>query len=111
MEQEDFLAHLRAYRGEWFLDSIQTPGVTHWLAEAMENRTLTLVTDDLYTEHLNQNISGAGWIIQGRATEKRVQGSLAEWSTSAGSYLGELLGMLAMRIFLLAAESFYGFST
>ena len=111
MEQEDFLTHLRAYGEEWFLDNSQTPGGTHWLAEAMENRTLTLVTDDLYTEHRNQNMSGVGWIIQGRATGKGVQGSLVERSTSAGSYRGELLGMLAVRVFLIVAESLYGSST
>ena len=64
------------------------------MAEATKNWTLTLVTDGLYMEHLHHNISGAGWIIQDRATGKRVQESLAKWSTTAGSYRGELLGML-----------------
>ena len=82
-----------------------------WLAEAMKNGTLTSVTDGSYMEHLHRNISGAGWIIQDRATEKRVQGSLAEWSTAAGSYRGELLGMLAVHIFLPAAEDYYRAST
>ena len=36
-----------------------------------------------------------------------MSGSLAEWSTPAGSYRGKLLGMLAIRVFLLALESFY----
>ena len=32
---------------------------------------------------------------------------LAEWPTAAGSYCGKLLGMLAVRIFLLVAEEYY----
>ena len=53
LEHEDFLMYLGAYRGEWFSDNIQTPGGTDWLAEAMENGTLTSVTDRLYMEHLH----------------------------------------------------------
>ena len=72
----------------------------------MKNGTVTSVIDGLYMEHLYRNISGAGWIIQDRATGKRVQGLLAEWSTAAGSYRGELLGMLAVCMFLRAAEDY-----
>ena len=32
---------------------------------------------------------------------------MAEWSLSAGSYRGEMIGMLAMRVFLLEVETFY----
>ena len=105
--QEDFLTHLRNYGGEWFWKDIQTSDGTEWLAEAMTNGTLTSVTDGLYMEHLHLNISGAGWIIQDRVTGERVQGLLAEGSIAARSYRGELLGMLAVRIFLLAAEDYY----
>jgi hypothetical protein len=76
----------------------------------MQSGTLTSVTDRLYTEHLNRNINGAGRIIQDRATGKKALRSLAKWSATAGSYSGESLGMLAVRIFLLAAECFYGLS-
>ena len=34
-------------------------------------------------------------------------GSLAEWSSLAGSYRGEMLGMLAVRVFLLAVEEYF----
>ena len=36
---------------------------------------------------------------------------LAEWSTTAGSYHSELLGMLAVRMFPLTAEDYYREST
>ena len=109
-EHETFIAHLKNYGGEWFWEDIQTPDGTEWMAEAMKNGTLISVTDGSYMEHLHRNISGAGWIIQDRATGKRVQGSLAEWSTAAGSYHGKLLGMLTVRIVLLANEDYYGAS-
>ena len=77
----------------------------------MRRGTLTCVTDGSYMQNLNPEVSGAGWIIQDTTTGRRVSGLLAEWPTSAGSYRGELLGMLAIRVFLLAAESFYGAAT
>ena len=74
----------------------------------MERGTLACVTDGSYIQHLSPEVCRAGWIILDNASGQRVSGSLAEWSTSAGSYRGELLGMLAIRVFLLAVESFYG---
>ena len=40
-------------------------------------------------------------------TGKEVRGSFSEYSTSAGSYRGELLGTLAINTFLLAFEEYY----
>ena len=69
-EHETFKAHLKNYGVEWFWEDIQTPDSTEWMAEALKNETLTSVTDGSYMEHLHRNISGAGWIIQNRATGK-----------------------------------------
>ena len=77
----------------------------------MKNKTLALVTDESYMEHLHRNISGTEWIIQGRATGKIFQGLLAEWSTSAGIYCGKLLGIFAVQTFLLTTEDYYRAST
>ena len=68
---------------------------------------LTCVTDGSYMKHMAPKVSGTGWIIQDRATGKKVKGSLAEWSHLAGSYRGEMLGMLAVRVFPLAIEEYY----
>ena len=77
------------------------------MLEAMLRGRLTSVTDGSYIRHLVPNVCGAGWIIQDKLTGKKVKGSLAEWSSSAGSYRGEMLGMLAVRVFLLAVEEYF----
>ena len=74
----------------------------------MKEGTLTCVMDGSYTKHKAPNISGAGWIIQDTRTGKRIAGSLAEWAKSAGRYRGEMLGILVVRVFLLAVEEYYG---
>ena len=73
----------------------------------MAKGSITCVADGSYIPHLDKHISGAGWVILDRDSRKRVSGTLAEWSADASSYRGEMLGMLAVRIFLLAVETYY----
>ena len=77
------------------------------MPEAMSRGRLTSVTDGSYIRYLAPNVCGAGWIIQDKLTGKKVKGSLAEWSSSMGSYRGEILGMLAVRVFLLLVEEYF----
>ena len=70
----------------------------------MSKGTLTSVTDESYIRQLASNVCGAGWIVQDKLTGKKVKGSLAEWSSLTGSYRGEMLRMLAVRVFLLAVK-------
>ena len=78
-----------------------------WLVKAIQEGTAVAVTDGSYNKKLAPNISGAGWIIRCKVTGKEVRGSFSEYSTSAGSYRGELLGTLAINTFLLAVEEYY----
>ena len=97
-----FVQHLRSYGGEWFWGDLRTPDGVEWIPEAMSKGTLTSVTDGSYIRQLTPNICDAGWIVQDKLTCKNVKGLLAEWFSSAGSYRGEMVGMLAVRVFLLA---------
>ena len=99
-----FYQHLLSYGGEWFWDDLHTPDGIEWIPAAMSRGTLTCVTDGSYIRHLSPNTSGAGWIAQDKRTGTKVKGSLTEWLGSAGSYRGEILGMLAVGVFLLAVK-------
>ena len=77
-EDESFYQHLMGYGGGWFWDDLLTPDGIEWIPEVMQRGTLTCVTDGSYIKHMAPNVSGAGWIIQDRATGKKVKGSLAE---------------------------------
>ena len=82
---------MNSYGGEWFWRDLRTPNGTGWIADAMIKGTLTCVTDGSYMQNLSPEVCGAGWIILDTVTGKRVAGSMAEWSNSAGSYRGKLL--------------------
>jgi hypothetical protein len=68
------------------------------------------VTDGSYNRPLRSDLDGAGWLIY-CPTRKRVvlTCSFCECSKYAGSYRGELLGLLAIHLFLLAITEFYDF--
>ena len=46
-----------------------------------------------------------------RQTGRMISGTLKEKSLSAGSYRGEMLGMLAIKLFLLVVEEYHGVIT
>lgn len=51
----------------------------------------------------NDFVCGAGWILMDKTTGERLAGSFSsEYSSSAGSYRGELLGLSAINAMLLA---------
>ena len=66
------------------------------MAECLKNRTLVCVTDDSYQKEKTPNLCSAGWIMARKKTGRRISGLLVEESPKAGSYRGEMLGMLAI---------------
>ena len=53
------------------------------------------------------NMCSAGWVLACKQTRRHICGTLVERSESANSYRGELLGMLAILLFLLLAVEEY----
>jgi hypothetical protein len=79
------------------------------LVDAIADGTAILVTDGSYSRKVRSDIDGAGWMIYCSALKKVVlKGTTFETCTKAGSYCGELLGLLAIHLLALAVEEFYG---
>ena len=79
-----------------------------WVAECLRNNSLVCVTDGSYTKSRAKNVCSAGWIMACRRTGKCISGTMVEKSQSAGSYRGEIPGILSIRLFLLAVEEYCG---
>ena len=82
-----------------------------WLVSALTNGMAVAVTDGSYNSDMSPNISGAGWIIYCFRTGKQVMGNFYKVSTSANSYPGELLGLLALHVFLWNVEQHYSLAS
>ena len=52
-------------------------------------------------------MSGAGWLVYCTKRKRKLYGSFFERSPKAGSYRGELLGLLAIHTLIAALEQFY----
>jgi elongation factor P hydroxylase len=69
---------------------------------------IALVTDGSYSRKICSEIDGAGWMIYCKSRRKVVfKGSFYEWCATAGSYRGELLGLLVVHLLVMAVEIFY----
>jgi hypothetical protein len=108
---EDFWDFLQSWDGDWLWNHVYTPFGIDALVDSIADGTAVLVTDGSYSRKIRSNIDGAGWMIYCRARCKVVfKGSFYKWCGSAGSYRGELLGLLAVRCMVLAVEKFYDLS-
>ena len=102
----DFWDQILDWGGLWMWEMI-FPDVgfgydTGWMISALREGTLVAVTDGSYDRTRNPYICAAGWIIMDITTGSRLAGSFSEYSTSASSYRGELLGLCAINVILLA---------
>ena len=78
-----------------------------WVLQAIENGSGIWVTDGSYNKKIAPLVSGAGWVFYCTVQEKKLYGTLYKFSTKAGSYRAELLGLLAIHVLMSALESFY----
>ena len=77
-----------------------------WIQDALANGTFLAVTDGLYDRGMAPTVSGLGWIIAFTACKRTFRGAFFEVSQSAGSYRGELLGLVAIHTFATAIAQY-----
>jgi hypothetical protein len=71
-----------------------------WLAEAITKNTLVTVTDGLYMKEIHPHINSAAFVFECSKGQGRLWGSFVEHTPDAGSYRGELLGLMAIHLIL-----------
>ena len=67
-----------------------------------------LRTDRSYMKDKASNICSAGWVMACTQIKRHTSGTLVEHLKSTNSYRRKCLGMLAIRLILLAVEEYYG---
>ena len=107
----DFWKYLKNWGGVWMWDTFHLDDPSSadlsWLVLAVRNNTAVWVTDGSYDRKRAPTVSGAGWIVHCTASGRRLSCSFYERSPAASSYRGELLGLCAIHLFLLALTTFY----
>jgi hypothetical protein len=78
-----------------------------WAHDAMVNGTLIAVTDRSFDRERVKDVTGSGWILLCTASRRTLRGSFYEISPKAGSFRGELLGLVAIHTLALAVVQFF----
>ena len=88
----------------WLWDNIQISGNCSRLADAIEDNSLIAVTDGSYMKENYPNLNSAAFVFECSKGRGRLMGSFTEFTPDAGSYRGELLGLMAIHLILLAVN-------
>jgi hypothetical protein len=106
--EEEFWTELHSVGGEWMWDHTYLPYGFDADIDAILAGSAIYVTDGSYNRSLRADLDGAGWLIYCTSRKKIVfKGSFCETNAAAGSYRGELLGLLAIHVFVLSVSEFY----
>ena len=65
------------------------------------------VTNGSYNKQVAPDVCSAGWAMAWTQTKRQILGTLIERSKYAGSYRGELVGMLSIQLFLLVVKEYH----
>jgi hypothetical protein len=94
--------------GEWMWEHVVERDIdVGWIRDALETGTFLAVTDGSYDRGMAPKVSGSGWIIACTTCKRTLRGSFFEVSKSAGSYRGELLGLVAIHTFATAIAQYF----
>ena len=92
---------LEEWGNTWMWEGLRISGDSTWMIEAIRDNSLVVVTDGSYMKDLFPNMNSCAFIFE--CTKKRGQmtGASPEQTAEAGSYRGELNGLLvAMHLIL-----------
>jgi hypothetical protein len=84
--------------------ALRLEGNDGWLMDSIRDGTLVAVTDGSYIRELHPELCSAAFILECSAGRGRIVGSFPEMSSDANAYRGELLGLLAIHLILLAVN-------
>ena len=98
----DFWEVLGRWQRLWLWDNLTWVGDDDWLAAAIANGTCIAVTDGSYMKDLYSNIQSAAVVPECTKGTGRLWCSFSEASEVACSFRGELLGLMAIHLILLA---------
>ena len=100
-----FLDVLQGWGHTWLWNKMKVLGGTDWLSQAIARGTLIVVTDGSYIREHYLELCSAAFILKCAQGGGRVTGAFPEASIDANAFQGELLGLMAVHLLLLAVNT------
>eukprot|EP00956_Cyclotella_meneghiniana_P009811 scaffold13589_cov49-Cyclotella_meneghiniana.AAC.3 len=101
---ESFLDVLRKWGNTWIWDSLRLLGEDDWIVDSIREGTCIAVTDGSYIREIFGEMCSAAFVLECTRGKGRILGSFPEQSQRACAYRGELLGLMAIHLILLAVD-------
>ena len=101
---DTILEVLREWGCLWMWESMTLFGDDNWMVESIRAGSLYAVTDGSYIRERFPDLCSAAFVLECQEGRGRVVGSFSEKASYACAYRGELLGLLAIHLLLLAAN-------
>lgn len=98
---------LEGWGNGWLWCSLRMTGTYEWMVEAICNGTLRAVTDGSYIKEMHPELCLAAFVLECSQCGGRMIGSFPELSPDACAYQGEMLGLLALHLILLAVNKLH----
>ena len=88
----------------WMWKSLQLVGSDEGIKGAIEGSTLVAVTDGSYIKERYPHLCSSAFLLKCRKGSGRLSVSFPDCSQGANAYRGELMGLMAIHLILLAAN-------
>jgi hypothetical protein len=102
----DFWEVIYTWGETWMWDSIQVTGDLSWLERSIAESTCMAVTDGSYMKEVYPMLNLAAFVFECTRGRGQKVGSFVEHTPDAGSYRGELLGLMAIHLILKGVPEF-----
>jgi hypothetical protein len=96
----NFWETIQGWGNEWLWDNLVIMGDTSWIDESIADNSCVAVTDGSYMKDVYLNLNSAAFIFECLKGRGRLIGSFVKATLDAGSYRGELLGLMAIHLIL-----------
>ncbi len=96
----DFWSVVEGWGNTWMWENLTIKGDVSWLAEAIADNSLVVVTDGSYMKDMYPHLNSAAFIFECIKGRGHLWGSFIEHSPDASSYQGKLLGLMAIHLIL-----------
>lgn len=103
-QPESLYEVLQEWGDGWIWQSLKLVGEEDWLYDAIRLGTCTAVTEGSFIKELYPDLCSCAFILECTEGRGRIYGSFLEQSDVACAYRGELLGLMAIHLLLLAAD-------
>ena len=102
----NFWEVIYAWGETWMWDSMQVTGDLSWLEHSIAESTGIAITDGSYMKEAYPMLNSAAFVFDYTRGRGRIVGSFVEYTPNAGSYRGELLGLMAIHLILKGVQEF-----